>query len=83
VEIKKYFIIKKTTIYKDIVRIDYFKGYSKWVSKYEKAKLYQRLTSVKKILEGFHPAENTKFEILFITTTIETLDDVAEKELLT
>jgi hypothetical protein len=82
-ETKKHYVIKKTTTYNEQVRISYFKGYGKWMAKYEKAKLYVKYANVKKALEGFSLSPNDKYEILFITTTIETLDDVAEKELLT
>jgi hypothetical protein len=84
VETNKYHVIKKTVTYAEgKTRVEFFKGYGKWVSKYEKAKLYIKIASVKKAFEGFSAYPGTKYEILYITTTIETIDDIAEKELLT
>jgi hypothetical protein len=81
-ETKKYYVIKKTNTFTNgEVSISYFKGYSKWISKYEKAKLYLKNANVKKALDGLTTYPNIKYEILYITTTIETIDDIAEKEI--
>lgn len=81
-EIKKYFVVKKTYTINGSTYVSYFKGYSKWVDKFDKSKMYAKIANAKKAIEQFTSTESTKYEILYITTTIETLDDIAEKELL-
>ena len=43
--------------------------------------MYTKISSIKNALKGIEPGERVKYEILYITTTIETIDDIAEKEL--
>jgi hypothetical protein len=88
-EIKKHYIIRRwRKAYKvfgdatsEINVPEYYKGYFKWTDKFEKAKMYTKGANANKALQSL-PDSGTTNEILFITTTIETMTDIVEKELL-
>ena len=78
-ETRKYYVVRRTRKIDDSKSVlEFARGYGRWCTSFDRAKQYPKFDSVKRLIK--EESQINPCEILYITTKIETVTDLLEKE---